>query len=141
MAVLVLEPDDLVLNGRAVARVSTVGVAAVVRRIIEVGADQLVSRFGGVGQPGGAAGGTRSGFTRERTGRVVSRNGLHNAEVDRIGPDPRWRAGAEPAQRMPGGPQTRRQVPGRCLALAAGLAAAVPEPDHTRKERAGAQND
>jgi len=49
MAILIGEAHDLVLDGRAVARPTTLDLAGVHRRPMQVGADEFVNRLIGIG--------------------------------------------------------------------------------------------
>ena len=104
MAAALLEADDLVFDGRAIARADAFDGAGVHRRAGQIGGDDGVGRFGRVGDvAGNLPRRDHLGQERERYGRVVARLHLEAVPLNRAAVEAGRGAGLEPSH---GKPQT-----------------------------------
>ncbi len=140
VTLLVREPDDLVLDRRAVARADALDRALVQRRPVQVGADEVVGRRGRVGDPARPLGQRRRRavvIEREPRRRIVARLPLERRVVDGLAVDAARRAGLEPRQRQAQPRQRARQRHRRRLAGPAAGGPGVADEDRAAQERAG----
>ena len=94
MAGLLTELDDLVFDGRAVARAHSFYITAVERGLVEVAADHVVNRFVGVSDEALDLWAINLvGSEREWNGALISRLALEFRKVDRAAVQPGRRAG------------------------------------------------
>ncbi len=142
MAVALAEANDLVLDGRAIARPPALNLAGIHGRKMHIPANDVVR---GPGRAGYTALDLRlvdaRGEHGERLGRLIARLHLHRGPVDRAAVEARRGAGlqasqgeAEPCQRV-------RQAQHRCLADAAGGDASLPDVDQPAQKRPGGEHD
>ena len=131
MALLVAEADDLVLDGRAVARAGAVDGAGVHGRAVQVVENDPVGLGGGVGQIAQRAvlQRLRVGHERKRRHRLVAALGLHLGKVDGAAVQARGRAGLEPADGKAQVDQVLRQRVGGHQALGAAVPRAFADDD------------
>ena len=161
MGGLVGEPDDLVLDGGAVARPHPLNHPGEQRRPVQIGADDLVCRQVGVDQVAGQLGPPRSRLELrvDRIGRrepgvvlpasqeaeierrLAARLGHGPAEVDGPGVNARRRARLQPPQSEAQPPQALRQPGGGRFPGPAPLVGGVPDDDPAPQRGARGQND
>ena len=139
---LVRKADDLILDGRAVARADALDLAAVERRAVEVFADDLVGFARGIGQIADRLiAGRPVGVERERDDLLLALLHLETGKVDRTAVDARRGAGLEPLQAQAEPAQRLGQRLCRRKSVRAALAHIVADDDAPAEEGARGDND
>ena len=133
--------DDLVLDGRAVARPDPFDASPVHGGALEIGGDQLVGAGVGVGYPAGDLGAVdRFGGVGKGARGIVARLLLHAGKVDGPAVEARRRTGLETADFKAERDQPLRGPVGRLFSGAAGAVGEIADVDFTSEKGAGSEH-
>ena len=142
VAILAAEPDDLVLDRRAVTRPASSDLAGIDGRFVDVLANDRVRCLSRSGHPAVDLPVRQTGRQgAERLGFIVAGVGAQTVPVDRTPVQPWRRAGLQPAERQAETRKRLRQADRRGFPHPPGRGLTVTYMDDASQERPGSQHD